>query len=57
MAEGWDVADLQDPLEGTELSEPAMGLTRAKEGKLERLLEAITHSPPSVAELIHGHLP
>lgn len=38
MAEGWDVADLRDSFERAGLSECEDRLTRAKEGRFERLL-------------------
>ncbi len=41
MATGFDVADLRDALEGVEISDLAMRLTRSKEGKLEKLLRKI----------------
>ena len=38
MDQGWDVADLWDPIEGVEISETAMRLMQAKEGELWHVL-------------------
>jgi hypothetical protein len=63
LAQGWDVADLRDPLEFADLTPLQDRLTRAKEQKFERLIgnlvESSSRDPPASEEQVpqssHAH--